>query len=216
MAAPDLPSLIRTELAGHAWWVIYLRYGCAAAVTLCTMILTQNMGARLDAAPLYGIAGALVGANLLYGVHLSRAARRTGAASPESATRSLLLQIGTDLFLLTLLLHFSGGVTNPFMALYLGPILLAGFLLSVRATYAFAASATILYAGMAVLEYRHVIRHVPVPGLFPPAAYRNTSYVVVVVVAFLLAIGLTAILSLMVSGRLREQEMVGSVERESE
>ena len=76
MAAPDLPSLIRAELAGHAWWVIYLRYGCAAAVILCTMILTQNMGARLDAAPLYGIAGALVGANLLYGVHLSRAARR--------------------------------------------------------------------------------------------------------------------------------------------
>ena len=136
MAAPDLPSLIRAELAGHAWWVIYLRYGCAAAVILCTMILTQNMGAKLDTAPLYGIAGALVVANLLYGIHLSRAAQRTGAASPETAMRSLILQIGTDLFLLTLLLHFSGGVTNPFMALYLGPILLAGFLLSVRATSA--------------------------------------------------------------------------------
>jgi hypothetical protein len=35
-------------------------------------------------------------------------------------------------------------------------------------------------------------------------AYRNTSYLVVVVVAFLLAIGLTAILSLTVSGRFRE------------
>jgi hypothetical protein len=204
MAAPDLPSLIRAELAGHAWWVIYLRYGCAAAVILCTMILTQNMGAKLDTAPLYGIAGALVAANLLYGIHLSRAAQRTGAASPETATRSLILQIGTDLFLLTLLLHFSGGVANPFMALYVGPILLAGFLLSVRATYAFAAWATVLYAGMAVLEHRHVIPHVPVPGLFPTMAYRNTSYLVVVVVAFLLAIGLTAILSLTVSGRFRE------------
>ena len=204
MAAPDLPSLIRAELAGHAWWVIYLRYGCAAAVILCTMILTQNMGARLDAAPLYGIAGALVAANLLYGIHLSRAAQRTGAASPETATRSLILQIGTDLFLLTLLLHFSGGVANPFMALYIGPILLAGFLLSVRITYAFAAWATALYAGMAVLEYRHVIPHVPVPGLFPLMAYRNTSYLVVVVIAFLLAIGLTAVLSLTVSGRWRE------------
>ena len=204
MAAPDLPSLIRAELDGHAWWVIYLRYGCAAAVILCTMILTQNMGARLDAAPLYGIAGALVAANLLYGIHLSRAAQRTGAASPETATRSLILQIGTDLFLLTLLLHFSGGVANPFMALYIGPILLAGFLLSVRVTYAFAAWATALYAGMAVLEYRHVIPHVPVPGLFPLMAYRNTSYLVVVVIAFLLAIGLTAVLSLTVSGRWRE------------
>ncbi|HZC67470.1 MAG TPA: hypothetical protein VE201_02515, partial [Nitrospirales bacterium] len=73
------------------------------------------MGAKLDAARLYGIAGALVAANHLYGLHLSRAAQRTGAPSPETATRSLFLQIGTDLFLLTLLLHFSGGVTSPFM-----------------------------------------------------------------------------------------------------
>ena len=204
MAAPDLRSLIRAELAGHAWWVIYIRYGYAGAVVLCTMILTQDMGAKLESAPLYGIAGALVAANLLYGIHLSSTAQRMGAVSSETAARSLVLQIGADLFLLTLLLHFSGGVTNPFMALYIGPILLAGFLLSVRVTYAFAAWAMVLYAGMAVLEYRHVIRHVPVPGLFPPAAYRNTSYVVVVVVAFLLAIGLTAILSLTVSGRFRE------------
>ncbi len=204
MAAPDLRSLIRAELAGHAWWVIYIRYGCAAAVILCTMIVTQDMGAKLEAAPLYGIAGALVAANLLYGIHLSRAAQRTGAASPETATRSLILQIGADLFLLTLLLHFSGGVTNPLMALYIGPILLSGFLLSVRATYAFGALAMVLYAGMAVLEYRQVIPHVPVPGLFPPTAYRSASYLVVVVVAFLLAISLTAILSLLVSGRLRE------------
>jgi len=116
----------------------------------------------------------------------------------------LALQIGADLFLLTLLLHFSGGMTNPLMVLYIGPILLSGFLLSVRATYAFGALATVLYAGMAVLEYRQVIPHVPVPGLFPPTAYRNASYLVVAVVAFLLAISLAAILSLLVSGRLRE------------
>jgi hypothetical protein len=204
MAAPDLSSLIRADLAGHAWWVIYLRYGCATAVILCAMILTQDMGATLDAAPLYGIAGALVAANLLYGIHLGRAAQRTGAPSPETAARSLALQIGADLFLLTLLLHFSGGVTNPLMALYIGPILLSGFLLTLRATYAFAAWATVLYAGMAVLESRHVIPHVPIPGLFPQMAYRNASYLVVVVIAFLLTIGLTAILSLLVSGRLRE------------
>src|SRR6266540_1522444 len=185
MAAPDLRSLIRAELAGHAWWVIYIRYGCAAAVILCTMIVTQDMGAKLEASPLYGIAGALVAANLLYGIHLSSTAQRPGAVSSETAARSLALQIGSDLFLLTLLLHFSGGATNPLMALYIGPILLSGFLL-------------------AVLEYRQVIPHVPVPGLFPPTAYRNASYLVVVVVAFLLAISLAAILSLLVSGRLRE------------
>ena len=44
MAAPDLSSLVRAELDGHAWWVIYLRYGCAIVVILCIPFLTQSMG----------------------------------------------------------------------------------------------------------------------------------------------------------------------------
>jgi hypothetical protein len=203
MASSDLPSLIRADLARHAWWVIYLRYVCATAVVLGTVILTQSMGARLDGGPLYGIAGALVAANVLYGVHLSRAARRTGMASPDAAARSLLLQSGMDLFLLTLLLHFSGGVTNPLVTLYVGPVLLAGFLLSVRSAYALAALALCLYAGMAILEYRLVIPHVPIPGLFPPAAFRNESFLVVALTAFGTAVGMAALISLTVSGRLR-------------
>ena len=206
MAAPDLPSLIRADLARHAWWVIYLRYVCAAAVLLGTLILTQSMGAGLAGAPLYGVAGALVAANILYGVHLGRAARPTGAASPDAAARSLLLQCGMDLFLLTLLLHFSGGVTNPLATLYVGPVLLAVFLLSLRSTYALAALAVLLYAGMVVLEYRLIIPHVSIPGLFPPTAFRNESYLMVTLAAFLMAVGLAALISLTVSGRMRGQD----------
>lgn len=213
MNAPDLPSLIRADLARHAWWVIYLRYICAAAVVLGAVMLTQSMGARVDGGPLYGTAGALVAANVLYGAHLSRAARRTGGTLPDAAARSLILQIGMDLFLLTLLLHFSGGVTNPLAALYAGPVLLAGFLLSVRSAYALAALAVFLYAGMAILEYRLIIPHVPIPGLFAPTAFRNESFVLVVLTALCTAVGMAALISLRVSGRLRGQ---GAGEEESE
>lgn len=209
MTSPDLPSLIRADLARHAWWVIYLRYICAAAILLGTLILTQSMGARLDGEPLYGIAGALVAANILYGVHLGRAARRTGVAPPDAAARSLSLQIGMDLFLLTLLLHFSGGVTNPLAALYVGPVLLAGFLLSVRAAYALAVLAVFLYAGMAILEYRLVIPHVPIPGLFAPTAFRNESFLLVTLTALCTAVGMAALISLAVSGRLRGPDAGG-------
>jgi len=214
MASPDLPSLIRAELSGHAWWVIYLRYVCAAAVILCTIFLTQSMGAKLDPTPLYGLAAALAVTNGLYSLHLSRAARGTNMVSPEAAARSVTLQAGTDLFLLTLLLHFSGGITNPLMALYAGPILLSGFLLSVRSTYALAGLAAVLYGGMAVLEYRGVIPHVPVPGLFPPMSYRSESYLMVVLVAFVLVVGFAAVVSLMVSGRLRMGGATGGMEEE--
>jgi len=206
MNAPDLPSLIRADLARHAWWVICLRYICAAAVVLGTVMLTQSMGARLDGGPLYGIAGALVTVNVLYGIHLSRAARRTGGVLLDAAARSLILQIGMDLFLLTLLLHFSGGVTNPLAMLYVGPVLLAGFLLSVRSVYALAALAVFLYAGMAILEYRLLVPHVPIPGLFSPTAFRNESFALVALTALCTAVGMAALISLRVSGRLRGQD----------
>jgi two-component system sensor histidine kinase RegB len=206
MNAPDVPSLIRADLARHAWWVIYLRYICAAAIVLGAIILTQNMGARLEGEPLYGIAGALVLTNILYGAHLSRAARRTGAASPDAAARSLTLQTGMDLFLLTLLLHFSGGVTNPLATLYVGPVLLAGFLLSVRSAYGLAALALFLYGGMAILEYRLIIPHVPIPGLFAPTAFRNESFLLVALTGLCAAVGMAALISLTVSGRLRGQD----------
>ena len=206
MNTPDLPSLIRADLARHAWWIIYLRYICAAAVLLGTFMLTQSMGARLEGGPLYGIAGALVLVNVLYGMHLSRAARRTGETSPDAAARSVILQIGMDLFLLTLLLHFSGGVTNPLATLYVGPVLLAGFLLSARSAYALAALALFLYGGMAILEYRFLIPHVPVPGLFAPTAFRNESFLLVALTALCAAVGMAALISLTVSGRLRGQD----------
>src|SRR5438093_2402964 len=42
MGSSDLPSLFRAELPGHAWRAFYLRYGCAAAVLLSTLILAQT------------------------------------------------------------------------------------------------------------------------------------------------------------------------------
>ena len=216
MIAGDLPAFIRTELPAHAWRLIYLRYFCAAAVFLGTIILVQNMGATLNPVPVYGIAGLFVAVNLLYSLHLFRAARKTGMASPAAAERSLMLQLAADLFLLTFLLHFSGGVSNPFMVLYGLPILLAGFFLSGRATFLMAVLAAVLYGGMAWLEYRRVIPYLPVPGLFSTTAYRNEPYLLVLLVAFGINIVLTAVLSSMLGGRLRlpVSEPVGGIDEE--
>jgi two-component system sensor histidine kinase RegB len=207
MVSPALPSLIQRELPDHAWRLIYLRYFGAAAIVLGVVILIQSMGAALNPLPLYGIAAALVMVNLLYGLHLSRATDPAGKASAEAASRSLQLQLMTDLFLLTLLLHFSGGVSNPLMVLYIVPVVLAGFLLSCRITYVVTAFAAVCYGGMALLEYRRIIPHIGVPGLFWPGAYHNEPYLLVLMAIFILAAILSAGLSAMISGRLRIETM---------
>src|SRR5206468_10889370 len=100
MTAGDLPALIRTELPCQAWRVIYIRYLCAAAVLLGTIVLVHNMGATLNPVSPYAIAGALVAVNALYCLHLVRAAVLTWRVSPDATGRVLFLPLGSDQFLL--------------------------------------------------------------------------------------------------------------------
>ena len=203
MPSVNLPSLIRAELPAQAWRVIYLRYLCAAALVLAPIILIQRMRASLNPFPFYGIAAVLVALNVLYSYHLLWVARKTGTASAEAAARSLTLQAAADLFLLTVVLHFSGGVNNPLMMLYVAPILLSAFLLPTRRTIVVVTIALVCYAGLVILEFYRLIPHIPVPGLFSSTAYRNGAYLLVVMASFAGAILLTALLGAMASGRLQ-------------
>src|SRR5438552_15427870 len=109
MALPDLPSLIRAELPGHAWRLLYLRYICAAGTLFGAFILTQNMGAVLDPLPLYATAAAILLTNGLYTAQLIAAGPKTRIASSDARSRSVALHSAPDVVLLTWLPHLSGG-----------------------------------------------------------------------------------------------------------
>ena len=70
-------------------------------------------------------------------------------------------QINADLIILTLMLHFSGGVTNPFVFYYFFHTILSSILLSRKAAYAEAIFAAGLFNTMALLEGMKIIGHYP-------------------------------------------------------
>ena len=70
-----------------------------------------------------------------------------------------MLQINGDLAILTLMLHFSGGATNPFIFYYFFHTILASILLSKKAAYTQACVAAVMFSTMTILEGTGIIRH---------------------------------------------------------
>ena len=82
------------------------------------------------------------------------------------------LQIGLDLVFLTLALHYSGGVENPFIMVYLLHPIIAGILLTPQSAYLQAGWATLLFVAMAVCEATWPALHRPVGNYLPVGFFR--------------------------------------------
>lgn len=139
------------ELArDRASWLIRLRSG-AVFLILFPLVIGAASNQLPDAGKLW-ILVAIVGATnaLIY----------TQRARPWTwSGRSLLGQALLDVLALTLALHLTGGVENPFQVYYLFPVIVSGVVLPARQSYAVAALAAAGFAGVAVLEYAGVIAH---------------------------------------------------------
>lgn len=71
----------------------------------------------------------------------------------------LFLQIGSDLVLLTIMLHFSGGAENPLLMLYVFHIFISSILFPKKDAYIVTAFACICFVSLVILEYMHILPH---------------------------------------------------------
>jgi len=143
-------------LAHRTLWLVHLRWLAIAGLVLTVLLAPGVFGVTLATAPLLTIAFIM----FVYNVAFHACARtlvlskEQGGASKHLPTAFANAQISADLCALTALLHYSGGVENPFAYFYVFHMIIASILLSVRASCLQATLATALYAGMLLLEYR--------------------------------------------------------------
>ncbi len=99
------------------------------------------------------------------------------------------VQMITDLVFLTLLLHFSGGITNPLYLLYFFHVILGAIVFSPRRALGFAGTAAVFLGGLVTAEYTGLLTHHAIfLGSVPDSASlaRDLSYVFSRLGAFLL------------------------------
>lgn len=191
-------------------WLVKLRWGAVAFIII---------GARLGASstdlvifpildivtPIYYCAFALLACNILYYL-LSITEKK------ESDRRNILMafiQVEVDLTVLTALLHFSGGVMNPFALFYVFHLIIATIILPLTLNFWIGLTAIVLYGLMAAGEMKGWpwMAHYSLKLATSGALWKNSVYVLWAVSAFIGMVTLTQYLTRSVVSRMRAKEL---------
>jgi signal transduction histidine kinase len=127
-------------------------------------------------------------------------------------------QIATDLLGLTVLLHLTGGIENPFFLFYFLHVGLGIILLESRDVYWVTALAIGLFVLLVGTEYTGWLPHWHLAGFLPGELYRQPAYVIAVLVAFATTLSLVSLVATRMMMELRrrreEQAQVQTLELE--
>ncbi len=155
---------------------------------------------------LWLLTGILLFSNVVYFIY-SRLSGLSGRSKGYDTHRHLqiftIVQINLDLIMLTLLIHFSGGATNPFILYYFFHVILSTILLSKFMAYFEAAWASGLFNAMLILEGLEIIPHY---SIFPIDFHAEQTFLIGMSFAFTSAIFLAVYMATSVVERLRQHE----------
>jgi signal transduction histidine kinase len=155
---PDEAREVATLLEQVAWFNRLRLLAAASVIWLCALA-THALGIVADPWPFYACGAALLVADGVYLLAFRRLQRRKLAA----IRRHAFLQIAVDMAILTVLLHFSGGITNPLALFFVFHAFIAALVLSVRAALVVGVASVVLLAFLGVAERSGWLMHHPMP-----------------------------------------------------
>lgn len=201
------------ELARRLRQYVNLRWLAITALVAIVVLTRGVLGIDFPLAPVVGTIGVLAAYNLvlwwLLGPRPARWVRR------EPTPRAAVLvrpgravanaQIVADLLILTILLHFTGGVENPFFLYYFVHIGLGSILLPARDTYRATGLAMGLFTALVGAEYAGWAPHVHLDGFLAAELAYQGKFVLAVLVAFVSTLSLVALVSTRIVAELRRR-----------
>jgi signal transduction histidine kinase len=200
-----MPDSQNERLLKRAYWVSRLRWIAALVVCAATYCSANFFGISLNIFPLYAISVLLVVYNALLISFLKYFTR--GEFPHYGAVKKIVeFQISADLVILTFVLHYSGGIENPFVFYFIFHMIIASILLSVMESFLQATFACLLFGLMLLLEYEQIISHYCLKGFVSNCLYRDTSYIVGTYFTFVTAIYLVVYMASSIATKMRNAE----------
>jgi signal transduction histidine kinase len=111
-----------------------------------------------------------------------------------------------DMFALTIMLHFTGGIENPFIFFFIFHIVLASIALNYRMVYLLATIAIALAVLMVSLEYTGVIPHVNLEGFVQPTEYKQLSRILAELASLAVLLYGATYVTTAIAGELRKRQ----------
>lgn len=203
------------ELLCRMPWLIKLRWigicGVFCTVTAIRFIFLVS----IPLLPLYAGAIALILSNLFYIFYARLVKQEKDLTIQRKKTLFFTnFQISIDLSILVFLIHFSGGLENPFIFYFIFHMIIASILLSSRAAY-FQSTFVVGFLGTVVmLEYCNFLPHYHLDGFIPYEPYENIIYLVGTFLIFTSTLFLSVYMATSIVNQLRTRERELSIANE--
>jgi signal transduction histidine kinase len=196
------PSLIL-----RAYWLVRLRWVAIATLASATFVSSRFMGVSLAASVLYALSAALILYNFVLYSLLQYWTRDDREPSPARIGGILAFQMSADLLILTMILHFSGGIENPFSFFFVFHMIIASTLRSRWQSYLQATLAVVLFGGLLALECAGIIEHHSLTGFAAHGLHADWTFVFGFLFAFAVTLYLVVYMTTSIAEQLRRHQM---------
>lgn len=195
-----------SEIVEGALWLIRLRWLAILGIFIATAFSAHVLNISVQETPLYLIAIALFLFNSLSLFSIRHIIRKQVLFKVIHGKAVLFFQIYSDLFALTCLLHFSGGVENPFIIYYIFHMIISSILLPSRDCYIITSVALLLIGALALLEYQGILPHYNLEGFYTHSFYQNKIYLMGTGVIFITTSYMVVYMTTSIAAKLKQQE----------
>jgi signal transduction histidine kinase len=196
------------EAAFRMWLQVFVtvRWITILGIIVATLIASKVLNIGFPTVAAYGVSVFVALCNLLL-LYQARRLRKMPAdlvirRARVWGTVHLLL----DLLAFIVLLHFTGGIENPFVFYFVLHIIGASIILHYRVVYLLATAKIVAVLLLVGLEYAGAIPHVNLVGFASPALYQQGSYITAVLIVLGSALFATAYMATTVAGELRKRQ----------
>lgn len=187
-------------------WFIKLRF--IAFVSLINFILAVKFFFKfeIEETQLYSfiiVTGFILFYNILFDINKDLFAKHKSQFTPIHFS---LLQIVLDLFSLSILVYFTGGIETPLFMFFIFHMIIGSLILPPSIMYFLASLLIFFFSSFSILEFYNIIPHQNLIGLYRYEVYNDPNYVIGFLVSFSFVVFVSIFLTSKIVHDLYERE----------
>ncbi|NQT30959.1 MAG: HAMP domain-containing histidine kinase [Deltaproteobacteria bacterium] len=196
------------EAAFRMWLRVFVtvRWITILGILVATLVASKILNIGFPTLAAYGICVFVTLCNLALLYQARRLRRMPTSQAIHQARIWGTVHLLLDLLAFIVLLHFTGGIENPFIFYFVLHIIGASVILHYRVVYMLAMAKIVAVMLLVGLEYTGAIPHVNLVGFASPTLYQQGSYILAMLIVLGSALFATAYMATSVAGELRKRQ----------
>jgi len=194
------------SLIQRAFWLVRLRWVAIGGLAAATFAASEFINVELPISKLYVLSAILLVYNFILYDLVRYFTWGSRASSHRTISNIIVFQSAADLFILTTILHFSGGIENPFFLYFVFHMVLTSIFLSRLQSYIVATLGVFFFGALVLLEYTGLLKHYTLSGFVNDSSYRNATFVGGTFLVFTTTVYLVVFMTSSISKQLRRQQ----------